>query len=137
MKIRKLLVPVILVAIGILAYWWVFPNWSHQEPGSAQIKVEIPVLSAEAEAGKAIFSQHCETCHGAYAIGTNQGPPLIHKIYEPNHHADFSFYRAVRHGVQQHHWAFGAMPAIQGVSEENTAKIVQFVREVQKANGIF
>ena len=41
--------------------------------------------------GESLFNTQCAPCHGQAAKGTNQGPPLISKIYEPNHHNDFSF----------------------------------------------
>ncbi len=41
-------------------------------------------------------------------------PRLVHKIYEPNHHADFAFQRAAAQGVKAHHWKFGNMPKIEG-----------------------
>ena len=76
-------------------------------------------------------------CHGENATGTEQGPPLVHKIYEPGHHADASFYRAVERGVRSHHWPFGNMPPIPGVSRKDVTRILAFVRELQRANGIY
>ncbi|GIR85152.1 MAG: hypothetical protein CM15mP85_17760 [Rhodobacterales bacterium] len=45
--------------------------------------------------GKNIFELKCQSCHGINAAGRHEiGPPLVHKIYEPSHHSDQSFYRA-------------------------------------------
>jgi mono/diheme cytochrome c family protein len=42
----------------------------------------------------------------------------------------------VRHGVRQHHWPFGDMPAQPQVTDEQLAQIIRYVRELQAANGI-
>jgi hypothetical protein len=60
---------------------------------------------------------NCAVCHGPAATGSMQGPPLVHEIYEPGHHPDELFVRAVMEGVAQHHWDFGPMPRIGGLSE--------------------
>lgn len=44
--------------------------------------------------------------------------------------------RAVRQGVRGHHWRFGDVPPVEGVSDEELAQIVAYVRTVQRANGI-
>ena len=70
--------------------------------------------------GKSIYASKCAVCHGKGGTGSNQGPPLVHKIYEPGHHADYSFYKAVASGVRSHHWRFGNMPAIPGITPERS-----------------
>jgi len=100
-------------------------------------QVTIPDLSEAATRGQAAFDTYCATCHGTDAGGTNSGPPLIHKIYHPGHHADMAFYLAARQGSRAHHWSFGDMPPVQGVSDADLVDIITFVREVQRANGIF
>ena len=69
-------------------------------------------------------------------VGTNTGPPLVHDIYNPGHHDDRSFYRAVKSGVPQHHWRFGNMQPLPKVTESQIGAIVRYVRELQLANGI-
>lgn len=86
--------------------------------------------------GAALFAANCAACHGQNARGSNQGPPLIHRIYEPSHHDDFSFYRAVSSGSRQHHWQFGDMPPVPGVSFEDTSHIIAWVRQQQRRAGI-
>ncbi|MCG6872961.1 MAG: cytochrome c [Gammaproteobacteria bacterium] len=88
------------------------------------------------DSGAADFQRRCAECHGLQANGTDHGPPLVHRIYEPGHHSDDSFYRAVREGVRQHHWPFGDMPPVAGVPDEEIARIVTWVRGLQRANGI-
>ena len=99
--------------------------------------VTVPALSATGQAGERAFNSSCVLCHGVNAAGTNQGPPLVHRIYEPGHHQDFAFRNAVRNGVPAHHWQFGDMPALPNVSADDLERIICYVRELQRANGIF
>lgn len=99
--------------------------------------VTVPDLSETARQGREVFTANCSECHGPDAEGTSQGPPLVHKIYEPGHHGDLSFHLAVRRGVRQHHWSFGNMDPRPGVDTEDIDRIVCYVRELQYANGVF
>ena len=91
---------------------------------------------AQLQAGEAKFNANCAACHGSQAAGTGHGPPLVHKIYEPNHHGDAAFQRATANGVKAHHWEFGNMPKIEGVTPEDVDQIVQYVRWLQRQAGI-
>jgi len=83
------------------------------------------------------FQKKCSVCHGKWAEGTaDKGPPLIHPYYEPSHHDDDSFFRAALSGVQAHHWHFGDMPPVIGVTNQDIKQIVQFIRWWQRENGI-
>jgi Cytochrome c, mono- and diheme variants len=93
-------------------------------------------VPAEFQAGEAKFNAHCAACHGPQATGTQQGPPLVHKIYEPNHHGDAAFLRAAEFGVRAHHWEFGNMPKIEGVSSGDVEQITHYVRWLQRQAGI-
>ena len=86
--------------------------------------------------GAALYAQACASCHGTDLRGTDQGPPFLDTIYRPGHHADPSFLLAVRRGARAHHWNFGNMPVIEGLSDEQVAAILQFVRAQQRAAGI-
>ena len=90
----------------------------------------------EVAAGKTLFEQNCSICHGPAGDGTTQGPPLVHIIYEPNHHADVAFLLAARNGVQAHHWRFGDMPPVPGVTDEIVLEIVGYIRWLQRQVGI-
>ena len=94
-------------------------------------------LPAELEEGEAKFNNFCSRCHGPQGQGTNNGPPLVHKIYEPNHHADMAFQRAAAQGVRAHHWKFGNMPKIDGVVPEDVSQIIGYIRWLQRQAGIF
>ena len=114
------------------------PQYESTAKGAAaQTNITVPALSAQAVAGQQVFNTTCVLCHGVNAAGTNQGPPLVHKIYEPGHHADFAFRNAVNQGVPAHHWNFGNMPPVPGISEQEVEQIICYVRELQRANGIF
>lgn len=90
----------------------------------------------EHEAGAALLREHCAACHGARAEGTDVGPPLVHRIYEPGHHADPAFQLAVARGVRAHHWRFGDMAPVPGVSEADVAAITAYIRWLQRQAGI-
>ncbi|WP_342347150.1 cytochrome c [uncultured Nitrospira sp.] len=101
----------------------------------AQISV-VKELPTEFKAGEEKFNAFCSPCHGAQASGTGQGPPLVHKIYEPSHHADFAFQRAAAQGVKAHHWKFGNMPKIEGVTADDVTQIIGYIRWLQRQAGI-
>lgn len=101
-----------------------------------EITVAVPELSPEATVGMTAFETYCFECHGKNAAGTDKGPPLVHPVYRPAHHGDFSFVRAVTNGVPQHHWLFGSMPPQPQVSRQEIDQIIVYLRELQRANGI-
>ena len=106
------------------------------EPASGVPAVVVPSLSENARAGEQVFNANCALCHGPNASGTGLGPPLVHKIYEPGHHQDFTIQSAVRNGVPAHHWQFGNMPPVPAVTDEDIPNIICYIRELQRANGI-
>ena len=86
--------------------------------------------------GEAMFNGSCASCHGQLAAGNEKGPPLVHVIYEPSHHGDFAFSRAVELGVVAHHWNFGPMPPVEGLGPDQVNEIVSYVRWLQRQAGI-
>ncbi len=96
-----------------------------------------PPTPAEYAAGDSLFTQHCLECHGESARGTEQGPPLVHRTYEPRHHADITFQRAVEFGVAAHHWRFGNMAPVPGATRDAVERIIAYVRWLQREAGIF
>ena len=121
-----------MLAAAIVALLWML----QVDRGETRVDVNVPELSPVAEAGEAAFAEHCASCHGPAAGGTDKGPPLVHPIYEPGHHADASFVLAAKRGVAPHHWDFGAMPPQPQVGERTLQQIIAYVRELQRANGI-
>lgn len=101
------------------------------------VDINLPKLSALALRGKVAFDENCVSCHGENGAGSDQGPPLVHGIYNPGHHADPAFYLAARRGVPRHHWNFGNMPPLPEITQKTMTEIIRYVRELQRANGIF
>jgi mono/diheme cytochrome c family protein len=118
---------------GLIATALNFPTAAGQ---SRVATITVPTFSKLAKEGKVAFDQTCAKCHGKNGVGTDKGPPLLHQIYNPGHHGDAAFYRAVKHGSQQHHWRFGNMPPQPNVTDKQIAAIIRYVRELQTANGI-
>lgn len=130
-----------VTALALFAYWQT-KSVDQLEPatitaGVAIVAVKVPTIEGNAAIGQRIFEGACASCHGINAAGT-QGiaPPLVHKIYEPNHHGDEAFQRAAALGVNSHHWPFGDMAPIKGLTRGDVTMIVAYIRELQRANGI-
>lgn len=104
--------------------------------GVSCAKQEASTAPGDVQKGEALFAANCARCHGEKAVGTGNGPPLVHKIYEPNHHGDVAFQRAAANGVRAHHWQFGDMPKIEGVSPADVEQIIGYVRWLQRQAGI-
>lgn len=95
-----------------------------------------PGFVADAERGQKLFQVKCAACHGLDGRGTDRGPPLVHPTYRPGHHDDLSFHLAIKNGSRQHHWQFGDMDPAKGVTPENAADVIAYVRNEQRAAGI-
>jgi len=105
--------------------------------GTAMVSITMPAIEGNAAIGKNIFENICAACHGTGGVGNAEaGPPLIHKIYEPSHHGDESFQRAIATGVRAHHWQFGNMPPVEGLTRGDVAMVIDYIRDIQRANGI-
>jgi len=102
---------------------------------SSEQPVVDPQDPALVAAGEPLYAARCAQCHGNDLRGTDVGPSQLSNIYQPRRHTDFAFVQAVKFGVQPHHWRFGAMPAIDGLSETDVEAITAFVREQQRLEG--
>jgi mono/diheme cytochrome c family protein len=104
----------------------------------AIVSVSLPVqLSDQEQMGNRAYDAVCAACHGVNAQGQEGvAPPLVHRIYEPNHHSDMAFVLAAQNGVRAHHWKFGNMPPVEGVTKADVLNIVAYVRALQRENGI-
>lgn len=123
---------VAVVVVGAAVAWY-----AYQSGSDAAVDVVVPELSHSATVGQQAFEESCLACHGKNAAGSDQGPPLVHKLYHPGHHGDMAFRAAARNGVRAHHWRFGNMPAQRQVPDDKLTNIIRYVRELQKANGIY
>jgi cytochrome c len=146
MQFMKLIIPIaaVVVAGGVGFAMWAFTSQNAvTEPAislenGALVDVRLPeALSQNASMGKLGYDAKCVACHGVNAAGqAGVAPPLIHIIYEPSHHGDEAFQRAAAMGVQGHHWPFGNMPPVEGVTRADVTTIIAYIRELQRANGI-
>lgn len=96
-----------------------------------------PKMTPKLNLGKLNYGFYCAACHGKTAGGTDNGPTFISRIYHPGHHGDPSFYRAPKQGVRAHHWPFGDMKPIPDITNKQITSIIEYVRAIQKANGLF
>lgn len=114
------------------------PDTSRLAQGEPIATVKVPAeMSSLAQVGKLAFDAKCSACHGQNAAGKQgMAPPLVHKIYEPSHHGDMAFQLAVQNGVRAHHWTFGNMPPVEGLTNGDVLGIIAYVRSLQRENGI-
>jgi mono/diheme cytochrome c family protein len=100
-------------------------------------KVVQPKMTPALSLGKLNYEAKCAKCHGKNAAGTDKGPTFLHRVYHPGHHGDGAFYKAAKRGSRAHHWPFGDMAPVKGVTDAQIKTIIQYVRGLQKANGLF
>lgn len=113
---------------------------SYEAPPTGAVDQPAGTIVDVAEAarrGEALFNANCSACHGVDAVGTSLGPPLVHRVYHPGHHPDFSIRNAVAQGVPQHHWQFGNMAPVTGLASEEVEDIICYMRRQQRQAGIF
>ena len=143
---RYAIFSIALAVVLAIGFWWTEPTGDDlatttdnvSRANDPMVNVLLPeTLSVNAEIGKVAYEAKCAICHGANAAGPDGvAPPLVHKIYEPSHHGDAAFLLAAKNGVRAHHWRFGNMPPVEGVTDGDVKMIVAYVRELQRANGI-
>ncbi|WP_419552988.1 c-type cytochrome [Candidatus Poriferisodalis sp.] len=85
--------------------------------------------------GAATYQQYCAECHGVDLRGTDKGPSQLSIIYEPGHHSDYAFRSAISEGAPEHHWWFGDMPPVEGISDDEIEAVISFVRAEQERLG--
>lgn len=112
----------------------VIAGWTLNGSAIAAETVEIPFKLAR---GQLLFEKYCSGCHGIQLDGTDQGPPLAHPFYKPSHHGDKAFYRAALQGAKQHHWNFGDMPPVEGMTPGKIESIVPYVRYFQQQKKLY
>ncbi len=140
MRMALIIGGVVVAAVLSLAFWPAQQPMTAQapaEPGAPLAEVAVPELAGNALIGQRAYQARCAKCHGVNAAGQEGvAPPLVHKIYEPSHHGDGAFLVAARNGAQSHHWPFGNMPPVEGITDAEVKTIVAYVRALQAANGI-
>lgn len=103
------------------------------QEGAARVRAQA--VPAGQERGRALYAAACGSCHGAHGEGSEQGPPMLHPL-QARMHGDFAFERAVREGVQPHHYQMGSMPPVEDLASEDVDAIVAYVRWMQEAAGL-
>lgn len=116
--------PVVLVVVVVVAALLLGGGEEEDPP--------VAGSQAQLDLGEEVFGANCATCHGEGAQGGLAGPPLVHEIYEPDHHPDAAFRAAIANGVSPHHWEFAGMPPIQGLSEAEVDAVIAYVRGRQQ-----
>jgi cytochrome c5 len=106
------------------------------DDAAALARLKTLAVPPEHRGGEDAFVRFCVRCHGQAALGTDLGPPLVHAVYEPGHHADAAFRLAARRGVRQHHWGFGDMPPVPGITPAEVEAAIGYVRWLQRQAGI-
>lgn len=97
-------------------------------------QIEIPFHLGK---GQLLYEKYCSSCHGLDLNGSDQGPPLLHPFYKPSHHGDKAFYRAALQGAKQHHWEFGDMKSVDGMTREKLDSVVPYVRYYQQQKKLY
>ncbi len=120
-----------LIVVLVVAVVGFGGNSSETDAGTG-IPVQDPDLVA---AGAPVYQASCAVCHGTDLRGTDIGPSHLSVVYEPNHHGGTAFVLAAQNGVSAHHWSFGDMPPVPGLTDEDLEAIVAYVRENQRING--
>ena len=107
------------------------------ENGVLAVALVTETLSQNAQIGELGFEAKGAVFQGVNAADQDGvAPPLVPIIYEPSHHGDERFQRAVAMGVLGHHWPFGDMPPVGGITRADVKMITVYIRELQLANGI-
>lgn len=118
-RIRRPLAVVLPAVVALVA------ACGSDEPQSGTSAPADPVRGAE------VYASSCASCHGADLRGTDKGPSHLSIVYEPNHHGDASFRNAIANGSPQHHWEFGDMESVEGLSPDDVEAVIAFVRAEQ------
>ncbi|MCZ7538010.1 MAG: cytochrome c [Acidimicrobiia bacterium] len=57
-------------------------------------------------------------------------------MYAPDHHPDEAFRAAITQGSRAHHWEFGDMAPVGGLSDEEIDLVIAYVRQQQELHGL-
>ncbi len=117
------------------------------DAGDASAVAPAPTVTSDAPAppttaaafvvpdGAAVYQQYCAECHGVDLRGTDKGPSQLSIVYEPNHHGDYAYRVAIREGTREHHWWFGDMPPVEGITDLEIEKVISYIRAEQERLG--
>jgi mono/diheme cytochrome c family protein len=125
-----------IVGLGVLGLLWLTGTLRLERQSPSVQPSTGTSVPLEVTTGQALFNTYCAVCHGTSADGTAQGPSFLSSIYASSHHRDMSFSLAVKQGVRAHHWAFGDMPPMPHVTDEQVVQITTYVRWLQQQAGV-
>ena len=130
-----------LMLMTILGFLIIVSVGCESKPRDATAELAMPATAVstptEFQKGEVAFNANCAVCHGIGGVGTENGPPFLNRVYHPNHHGDQAFYRAAMQGVRAHHWKFGDMPPVEGMTKELMVGIISYIRWLQREAGIY
>ena len=135
---KKLMVPMIIagVVLAVVAVVVLAGTSSPRDPMTGENEFNIAVQDPElVTEGGIMYRASCGSCHGFDLRGTGVGPSLLSVVYQPGHHPDTSFVLAALNGVPAHHWEFGDMAPVPGLSQNDMDRIIAYVRENQRIKG--
>ncbi len=129
----KLLATILMAAAGLA----MASGAGLAQSGAIYPDPKEPEMTSRLQLGAMNYGVYCASCHGKTGGGSNKGPTFIHKVYHPGHHGDGAFFVASKRGARAHHWKFGDMKPVAGVTDAQIELIVEYIRAVQRANGLF
>jgi len=98
-------------------------------------EVAVPDLPGDAAAGAVVYEQGCAGCHGDDGSGADAGPGLLVPEYSLPGFDDTALVTAIVKGVAADEGRYGGMPRIRGLSEQDLADLIAFVRGLQHEAG--
>lgn len=87
------------------------------------------------EAGAALYKPSCGSCNGDDLRDTDRGPSQLSHVYAPDRHPDAAYGSAIEQGATAHHWHFGDMPPVKGISHSEVDAIIDYIRQQQQEHG--
>lgn len=126
------------LALAVIAPW-AGPGLAEaaEEFPEETIDIVVPDLEGMAIEGQVAFLRACARCHGPNAGGLDGlGPPLIMDFYGPSERSDMDLILAIQLGREEENWTFGPMPPPEDISFQEQGAVVEFLRQLQIANGV-
>ncbi len=115
------------------------PIWAEDDVADQpeMIEVIMPELEGMAVEGQVAYQRSCAECHGINAGGLEEhGPPLIMDLYGPSERSDMDIILAIQLGHEQENWSYGDMSPPENIGFAEQGMVVEFLRQVQFANGV-
>lgn len=104
--------------------------------GASSDRSDRPSKTGAGANGAALYKQKCGSCHGADLKGTDRGPSQLSVVYAPDHHPDEAYRSAIANGARAHHWSFGDMAPVKGLTADQVDAIIDYVRAQQREHGL-